>query len=489
MKRANLLSLVSAFQSLDEDTFKMYLSYHAINIKNDELNDLCSLVDSLKSSSKKQTLFDSYFIGYTIPQIGKEFDLLRIDDDSIVNIELKSSSTPEKIKKQLVQNEYYLSFLNREIFKFSYVSTERKLYTIGNSGELEEALLETLIEKLGEQKAIKMDNLDSLFKPSNYLVSPFNSTEEFIKGQYFLTQQQEKIKNSIISLLASSESKLTAIKAKAGTGKTLLTYDIAKEYEGTTLIVHCGILNVGHATLRDKHGWEIISAKDFNTHDLSDYQLIIIDEAQRIYSTQLTKIIEHTSTNRAHCLFSYDSEQVLASHEISKNAVGEIEKHLDEKPYELTTKIRTNKEIASFITRLFDKNKVIEKFQYNNIELKYFHTAEEATEHLKFLRKQSWKIINYTPSTYHKMSHDNYHVAYESDNAHTVIGQEFNNVVAVIDQRFKFNDEGKLSTNYHNPYYSPERMLFQIVTRTRMKLGIVIINNPTILKRCLEILN
>lgn len=489
MKRANLLSLVSAFKNLDEDTFKAYLSYHAIKIKDDELNDLCSLVSTLKPSNAKQTLFDGYFVGYKIPQIGKEFDLLRIDDNSIVNIELKSTSTPEKIKKQLEKNEYYFSFLNRNIFKFSYISTENKLYVIGDTGEIEESSFEYLIEKLSEQKNTEISNLDQLFKPSNYLVSPFNSAEEFIKGRYFLTLQQQDIKNKIIDRLASSSSSFMAIKAKAGTGKTLLTYDIARENIEKTLIVHCGILNSGHTNLRDKHGWKIVAVRDIDTQDLSSYQLIIVDEAQRIYKSQIEKIIEHTKTNQTHCLFSYDSEQVLAQFEESRNTTVKIEECLDNSLYELTDKIRTNKEIASFITRLFDKNKVIEKLQCANIEIQYFHNTQEAKSHLNFLRTQNWKSINYTPSTYYKMAYDDYHLEHETDNAHTVIGQEFDNVVAVIDQQFQFNAQGKLSTNYYKQYYSPERMLFQIVTRTKMKLCVVIINNPMILKRCLEILH
>ena len=41
-------------------------------------------------------------------------------------------------------------------------------------------------------------SIDSLFDPSNYLVSPFNSTKEFVKNNYFLTDHQEEIKNNII---------------------------------------------------------------------------------------------------------------------------------------------------------------------------------------------------------------------------------------------------------------------------------------------------
>jgi trans-2-enoyl-CoA reductase len=105
MKEANLISVLSAFKNLTEDSFDSYLAYHAIQIKNEELKDLDILVSHLKSLSKYIGLFDKYFIGYTIPQISKDFDLLRIDNETIVNIELKKKSSEEIIKTQLLRNK------------------------------------------------------------------------------------------------------------------------------------------------------------------------------------------------------------------------------------------------------------------------------------------------------------------------------------------------------------------------------------------------
>ena len=87
MKEANLISILSAFNNLDKDSFGSYLAYYSIKIKNSELKDLQVLVDNLKLLSKSTALYDKYFIGYSIPQIGKEFDLLRIDKETVVNIE------------------------------------------------------------------------------------------------------------------------------------------------------------------------------------------------------------------------------------------------------------------------------------------------------------------------------------------------------------------------------------------------------------------
>ena len=124
-KEANLISLLSAFKSLNKDSFDSYLTYYAIKIRNSELEDLQILVDDLKALSKNIALFDKFFIGYSIPQIGKEFDLLRIDKEAVVNIELKKKSTKEKIIAQLSKNKYYLSFLKRNTYCCTYVADEK----------------------------------------------------------------------------------------------------------------------------------------------------------------------------------------------------------------------------------------------------------------------------------------------------------------------------------------------------------------------------
>ena len=52
---------------------------------------------------------------------------------------------------------------------------------------------------------------------------------------------------------------------------------------------------------------------------------------------------------------------------------------------------------------------------------------------------------------------------------------------------FKYNSQGDLIAD--NTYYSQRQMLYQIITRTRKKLHIVIIDNEVMLDRCIDILN
>lgn len=490
MKEANLISIINAFNQLDNDLCKSYLNYFNIKIRDSELKDLEILVNHLKSHCKDPKVFDKYFVGYSIPQIGAEFDLLRIDNETVVNIEIKRKSSAEEIEKQLLKNRYYLKFFGKRVYSFTYISEERKLYYINKSETLSIIEIRHLIQLLSKQDVKDNVNLDIYFQPSNYLVSPFNSTQEFVKKEYFLTKHQEVFKRKIISLVISEDISFLSIKGKAGTGKTLLIYDIANELNPTlnVLIVHCGYLNYGHKILRDNYGWNIIQAKDIYATDLSKFHLVIIDEAQRIKLSQLNHIIDETKKATNNCIFSYDGQQTLSSIEIENNIEREIEKIETFPCFELTNKIRTNKEIATFIKCLFEGSKVLETIKFPNVTLSYFDNILEAKSFLSNLRNENWKVINFTSSVAGPLFYDGYMLENE-ENAHQIIGQEFDNVVGVIDKYFLLND-GKLAIvdYYKKSYYDPLKMFFQIISRTRNKLHLVIINNNKILERCLDIL-
>ena len=493
MKQINLLSLVNAYNSLEAELFKQYLKSYGIKLKdNDEALHFKYFVEEFQRSKDVKVDifngFNGYFVGYTIPQISKEFDLLRIGN-IIVNIEIKRDSTEEKILKQLIRNKCYLSFLGKKVYNFTYVSNEKKLYQLNNDA-LEETNFEILVSILNSQKIEEIKDINSLFKPSNYLVSPFNSTQEFIDGKYFLTSPQEEIKAKAIEEIEKTGYSFIGIKGGAGTGKTLLTYDIAKEIikQGKkVLIVHCGYLNKGHDILNNNHSWNIIPINKIKNQNISEYDLIIIDEVQRIYSHQLDKIINQIKQHSKNCIFSFDQKQILRQGEGLKS-IENIEQVLTIDIPELSKKIRTNKELAHFIRCLFNNQKKIEKFDYSNVEINYFDNEKIATSFIKQKILEGWKYINYTPSIV-SMPYNKYSIEEEEDTAHKVIGQEFDNIITIIDKHFFYNDNGGLAIKGYKPYYEPSKMLYQIVSRVRNKLCIVIVDNPIILQRCLDIIS
>lgn len=489
MKHINIISLTQAYDTLEYEEYKNLLNYHNIEVKDKEVDDLKSLITILNDREEIQSIFNQFYVGYKIPQISKEFDLLRFGKDSIINIELKNSSTEEKILKQLKQNKYYLSFLTKEVHNFTFVENLKKLYHLNND-VLEEVNFIDLAKLLYEQETNNIDDIDKLFNPSDYLVSPFNSTEKFIEDKYFLTHQQESIKIKIIDALSSdTKANFFAVTGGAGTGKTLLTYDIAKkiiDYGNKVLIIHSGNLNSGHIKLNEVNNWKIVPAKSYNNYDLKDYKLIIIDEAQRMYPNQIDDIVKKISSMNGNCIFSYDKLQTLAIWEDSRNPEEKITKIPSITQYKLSEKIRTNKDVASFIKMLFDEKRNKLELSKDNIEISYFNNDEDARKFLETLSKQDWEILRFTPSQYNNEKHEKSALP-TAETSHRIIGQEFDNVGVIIDQCFFYNEDGKLQYGCKS-YYHPVKMLFQNITRTRKKIHIVIINNSEILNRCLSIL-
>ncbi|WP_374054880.1 DNA/RNA helicase domain-containing protein [Rossellomorea sp. FM04394] len=487
IKPMNLLSLINAKEDLSEGTFEDYLTKMGVNIKLSEVDDISSLVENIKSTTEKRKIFNEFYVGFTINQIGKEFDLIRLGSNYTVNIELKKKNTGDKIHKQLLKNRYYLNALEKEVFNFTYVVEEEVLYFLEKESSLIEVEFDKLIVLLSKQDILEVDNINNLFDPSNYLVSPFNSTERFMANEYFLTTHQDSVKDELMAISSKSENKLFSIEGAAGTGKTLLIYDMAKKYteEGKKVaLIHCGRLNNGHSRLINNYSWNIVPIKHYKSVLAEEYDLIIIDEVQRIYKRQLEDIIENVKGNQTTCIFSYDPKQCLHADEIRNNIPGKLESVVN-KTFKLTEKIRTNTEITAFIKNLFDLSKQNPQQTYSNIDIQYFSDIENAKGYIHSLKLNGWTAINYTLSSYKRTSLDNIFVNAD-ENAHSVIGQEYDNVIAIIGNSFSYNDEGKLIGDWRS-YYHPTKMLFQILTRTRKKLNLVIVNNETLLKKCMEI--
>ncbi|OBP14202.1 hypothetical protein A5320_16320 [Rheinheimera sp. SA_1] len=489
MKSINILSLVQACNSLEDDLYAIFLEYYGVGIREQEAEDLSVFTESLYDLTDDQIIFDRYYVGYKIPQISKEFDLLRFGFDCVINVEIKSSSSEDKMLNQLVRNKSYLSYLGKKVHNFSFVSSVAELFYLNDSGRLEKVELSMLEKLLREQVVEDVNDIDDLFNPSDYLVSPFNSTKKFIENCYFLTNQQEEIKNRVISSLQTFKTEFfVSITGGAGTGKTLLVYDIVKSLRSLkkkTLIIHCGYLNDGQEFLRKK-GWDIIPIKNYKNVKLSNYDAVFIDEVQRIYPEQLQDIIESVRQSGGGCIFSYDKLQTLSSLEESRDIDSKINLINSILKYNLTEKIRTNKEISTFVKMIFNEKRNLKLINKGNVELNYFKNIEDAKAYVSSLDCSKWEVLRFTPSQYNNEFHEKYSEG-TKQTSHRVIGQEFDGVAVTIDQFFSYDKNGEL-TYIGRAHYKPVKMLFQNMTRARKRLNIIIISNVKILERCLYIL-
>ncbi|WCE94934.1 DNA/RNA helicase domain-containing protein [Acidithiobacillus ferriphilus] len=489
MKKINLISLVQAHGSLPTNEYDSFIEHYGVDIKNNEVVDLKVLIEEMSTRLRFVSIFNEFYVGYKIQHISKEFDFLRFGSNYILNIEIKNTSTKTKIKKQLTRNNYYLSHINKVVHNLCFIAQTKTLYKLNSAGDPEAVDLKFLIELLTNQNLIELDSPDNLFNPSDYLVSPFNSTDKFVNGQYFLTSQQEDIRDKVLGIIDDSATAFISITGGAGTGKTLLTYDIVKSVKKSkrTIIVHCGQLNDGHHRLI-KIGWNIVSIKDFRNYDLTNIDLVVVDEAQRIYSSQFDRLVGDAKTSNANCIFSYDKQQTLSSAESRTNIEGKVDALEFVLKFKLSEKIRTNKEIAGFIKLLFNNQRNDISFSdCGNVDFDYFTDTSDVKDYISLISNNGWEVLRLTPSQYETEHHESYSQL-SSKTSHRVIGQEFDNVAVVIDQYFSYNAKGLLTYN-SKTYYDSVKMLLQNITRTRKKLKLIIIGNQQVLNRCLSVMS
>ena len=471
--------------------FEAHLSKreNLIKCKKHEIDSLKDFVDRLEEYLNYEMLSNLYF-SYAIPQISKEFDLLRIGQDYIINIELKSHIEDfEKVTNQLKHNIFYLKHLERDIFSYTYDSETDTLYQLVNN-KLEEIEFINLIDKIKNQDNLFKKDINRLFKPSMFLVSPLNNTEKFLKGEYFLTLRQLQIKEDIAKEINKNNISYFAIKGSAGCGKTLLTYDIALDYaqNGKKIcIIHCAYLCSGHEILISNSSLDIFPIKDYFKIDYSKYDIVIIDEAQRTYKEQFEDIIEKAKANNIKLIFSYDKQQMLNSNEVNSNIPSIIESLDNVIIHKLSEKIRTNPELFSFIKTLFNLDNKNNFTNYKNISLKYAPNEEDAFGILNTYINKGYEFIAYTPSQYDSSKLDKY-VKYTNKTPHKVIGQEFDNVIMYLDDNFYYKDNKLCAKNHVYSKYLLKPMLFQGITRTRNKLTLVIVGNEELFRNILSIL-
>ena len=137
---------------------------------------------------------------------------------------------------------------------------------------------------------------------------------------------------------------------------------------------------------------------------------------------------------------------------------------------------------------MFDLKKT-DQTKIENVSVVHFKDDQVAKKYIE--TKSNYNFITYTPSRY---AEDKFATFKENENwegnAHKVIGQEFDNVIVIMDEYFHYDANKKLICKIAKEhYYDQERMLFQAVTRTKQKLEIVVINNTELFKELLNIIN
>ena len=141
------LYTASKVSILDYRNYEKLLSNRTkvTNLGEREKGSLYYLVEELLSKCSIEKL-DNFYYSYTIPHIGKEFDLLKIDGNYILNIELKSQNVGlDRIKAQLLRNYNYLKYLSKEMYLFTFVSDSKTFYKLNDKLNLIEVGLDDVV--------------------------------------------------------------------------------------------------------------------------------------------------------------------------------------------------------------------------------------------------------------------------------------------------------------------------------------------------------
>ncbi len=459
-----------------------------------EIKSLQALVNTLVKHKCGIFKWEGFFYNYIIPQIGKEFDLLKIVDGKVLNIELKSKAVElERIEKQLRQNRHYLAPLNRKIYSFTVVTDSLKCFTMDEDDVLRSSSIEELATVVGKFCQPFAQDIQRFFCPSQFLISPLSMPEAFLQGRYFLTDHQEKIKSHLLSMIDMDKGGYFCIKGEAGTGKTLLLYDIALQLArlAPTLIVHCAKLPQGYQQLNNKvDNFSLVpieSVKD-SLDTIAQYKFVLLDECHRIYANQLQKICDIVADKHITCIISLDPNQTLSLREQHNDIFNKVNALPLTAQYELTTHIRTNKELAFFMRYVFDLNKKPPRnIRYKNINVCFAGNNIEALGIIEYFRSRGYVFINYTDNSVEQGNWGEYGMDYDT---HHVIGQEFDKVLVVLNNAFYHDEKGKLCARVHNKTdYLYEKMLYQNITRAKDKLALIVVENEKLFKEIVTIFN
>ena len=480
MKTINIYALTRVRETGNLTRLERQMSdrAHYLKIRDWEIKGLTALATRLMESGAAIGMLD-FFYSYTIPKLGKEFDLLRINKDTIINIELKSHNVDnDKIRRQLMLNRNYLASLNRSIRSYTYISSEDRLVRLSNSGNLLDESFETLCRDIERQKDCIYDNIEQFFKEENYLISPLTDPDRFLKGNYFLTSQQKDIKKHILAALRnrggdaqvqdkeegdnSKKGSILGFMGLPGTGKTLLLYDLAMELTSTAkrvIVLHFGSFPEEMRKLDER-----LKRIDFypaygmeRLPELEGYDYVFVDEGHRMRLNVLDELIRYSGEAGKSVVISYDYEAVICREERPLDTGEAIDSDPMITKYRLTNRIRMNSELSSFISCIMRCTGNHRLKSYPAVSLYYANGDEEESGLLDACIESGFTYI--------------------ADNSKATC-REFEKVVMSVDETFRYDEDGFLRCDAAGEYRV--RRLFHGLNRAKTALAVIVKNNPEV---------
>ena len=360
-----------------------------------EINSMRALVDQLEKYMPEVYRL-RLFYSFQILRLGKEFDLLQVKENQIVNIELKSGAVSEDaIRRQLIQNRYYLAILGRPVRSYTYISSQNRLVRLTNHDHIVEAEWEQLCAELQEKSADFSGNLEDLFQAEWYLISPLTQPERFLKKEYFLTAQQKDIERQILKSIRIKRGGYYHFSGLPGTGKTLLLYDIAMKLSGRQMvcIIHCGASGQEWKRLHERLRRIVWVSDSQITAEmrLDEYGTVLVDEAHLLDKETLENIVE--AAGKRPVIFTSDCEDQLSPEEVDQSVKLGIAKLPEIQTFRLTNRIRTNEEISSFVQNMMHIPDYKSGRRFPHVTVFYANDDQEAANLIQDAKKQGYQHL------------------------------------------------------------------------------------------------
>lgn len=440
---------------------------HMLKMKEWELESMRALVEQLELHVPDVSAL-RLFYSFQIPRLGKEFDLLQIKENQIINIELKSGAVSEEaIQKQLIQNRYYLSVLGKPIQSYTYISSQNRLMRLTNHDHVIEASWNQLCAALQKESKDYSGDIENLFRAEWYLFSPLTEPNRFLNKEYFLTAQQRDIKRQILKKIREEQTGYFSFSGLPGTGKTLLLYDIAMKLSNRqqVCIIHCG--EAGKK-------WEILHKRlqriDFLTDNqletqfsLDDYHAILVDEAH-LLSVEKLNVLLDMSENRP-IIFSSDSEEMISPKEMDQSTMKRMEDLPDLQTFRLTNRIRTNAELSSFIQNMMHLPVRKNQNGYPHVSVVYANDEKEADTLVQDYVRQGYQ----------------YFQQMEGAELGVTAVRDTEKMVVMLDERYYYDEDQYLrSRNPMQNGQSEVRRLFHLLNQAKENLAFVVKENETL---------
>ena len=440
---------------------------HMLKMKEWELESMRALVERLELHMQDVSAL-RLFYSFQIPRLGKEFDLLQIRENQIINIELKSGAVSEEaIQKQLIQNRYYLSALGKPIQSYTYISSQNRLMRLTNHDHVIEASWNQLCAALQKEGKDYSDDIENLFRAEWYLFSPLTEPNRFLNKEYFLTAQQRDIKRQILKKIREEQTGYFSFSGLPGTGKTLLLYDIAMKLSNRqqVCIIHCGEAGKKWEILHKRlQRIDFLSDNQLETQfSLEDYHAILVDEAH-LLSVEKLNVLLNMSEDRP-IIFSSDSEEMISPKEIDQSTMKRMEELPNLQTFRLTNRIRTNAELSSFIQNMMHLPVRKNQNEFPHVSVVYANDTKEADTLVQDYIRQGYQYFS------------------QMGNAELGITavRDTEQMVVMLDERYYYDKDQYLrSRNPMQNGQSEVRRLFHLLNQAKENLAFVVKENETL---------